>query len=126
MMALSAPELLALVTGEVVVAFAARGTCTEGDEVELGLGAELSATQLKPAYRRWLGAEAPSGRWRAVVVAVDPSRLLGADAGGSRHLRMAAPTDGDVLLLRVEGPDGPVLSDEAFAARRRSVEGAMR
>ena len=120
------PELQALAEGEIVIAFADRGTCTEGDEVELVAGHRPEPGEVKPAYRRWLGVEPPPGPWRAVVIAVDPARLLDREAGGARHIRAAAPDDGDLLVLRVEGPDGPVLSDEAFAARRASVEGAMR
>jgi hypothetical protein len=39
---------------------------------------------------------------------------------------MVAPEDGDLVLLRVYGAAGPVLGDDAFSARRRSVEGALR
>jgi hypothetical protein len=126
MLAIDTPELLALAAGEVVVAFVARGTCSEGDELELVEGGALALEDVKHAYRRWLGAAVPPGPWTAVVVAVDPAQLLDPEAGGARHLRASAPTSGDLLVLRVEGPDGPVLSDEAFAARLRSVEGAMR
>jgi hypothetical protein len=126
MLAIAAPELLALLEGEIIVVFVARGTCTEGDEVELVVGDPLDADLVKPAYRRWCDAEVPSGPWTAVVVAVDPAQLLDPEAGGARHVRTAAPLDGDLVLLRVEGPDGPILSDDAFAARRGSVEGAMR
>jgi len=126
MLPLATPELLALLTGEVIVAFVARGTCTEGDEVGLVAGAELDAAAIKPAYRRRVGAEVPAGPWTAVVVAVDPAQLLDPAAGGARHVRVSAPAEGDLLVLRVAGPEGPVLSDVAFAARSRSVEGAMR
>jgi hypothetical protein len=35
------------------------------------------------------------------------------------------PGTGDLAILRVYAPDGPVLSDDAFAARVGSIEGAM-
>lgn len=119
------PELVALAEGEIVVAFAARGTVTEGDEVTLVPGPPLRPDEVKPAYRRWM-ASSPPEPVTAVVVAVDPASLLDVTAGGARHLRLTAPQDGDLLVLRVATGGEPVLSDGAFAARVRSVEGAMR
>jgi hypothetical protein len=126
MLHLPAPELLGLAAGEIVVAFAARGTVNEGDEVELAPGPSLDPAMVKPAYRRWLQMPLPDATFTAVVIAVDPAQLLDPEAGGARHLRTTPPTEGDLLVLRVSGPDGAVLSDEAFAARHRSVEGAIR
>ena len=60
----------------------------------------------------------------AVVEAVHPAALLDPASGGARHVLAEAP-GGDLLILRVYGADGAVLSDGAFQARRRSVEGAL-
>ena len=80
-------------------------------------------TDLKPAYRHW--ADRPvEGEWSAVVEAVHPAALLDPESGSARHILAEAP-GGDLLVLRVYGPDGPVLSDAAFEARRRSVQGAL-
>jgi hypothetical protein len=123
---LSDPELRGLATGESVVAFVERMTVTEGDEIDLEPGGRLPSDLLKPAYRRWADAGPPPGRWTGVVESVDPAVILDPVAGSSRHLLMVAPEDGDLVLLRVYGAAGPVLGDDAFSARRRSVEGALR
>jgi hypothetical protein len=95
-------ELAALVTGATVVAFVARGTLNEGDEVEL-------AADGPPRVL-------PPGEWSAVVEAVDAAALD----------RPTAGRGGDLVVLRVYGVDGPVLDDTAFEAARQAVEGAMR
>ncbi len=124
MLEVSAPELRALASGEVIVAFAARGSAAIGDEVELASAGQRAPDDLKPAYRSWASLPAPDGTWTAVVEAVHPAALLDPESGSARHILAGAP-GGDLLLLRVYGPDGPVLSEVAFAARRRSVEGAL-
>jgi hypothetical protein len=113
-----------LASGEVVIAFVPRMTVGEGDELTLLPSGPMTAEDLKPAYRRWASHPAPEGTWTAVVVAVDPAALLDVEAGAARHIR-AEPGTGDLAILRVFGLDGPVLSDEAFAARVGSIEGAM-
>ena len=125
MLALPAPDLRALVSGEVVVAFVERGAASEGDEVALTNCGGLPPEQLKPAYRRWHAAETPPGVWTAVVEAVHPAAIIDSGPGSARHVRMSVP-DGDVVILRVFDAGEPVLSDEAHAARHRSVEGALR
>ncbi|HEY5888039.1 MAG TPA: hypothetical protein VIT24_09960 [Acidimicrobiales bacterium] len=124
MLRLPDAELRALASGEVVIAFVPRMTVGEGDELILLPGGPMAAEDLKPAYRRWASHPAPEGTWTAVVVAVDPAALLDVEAGAARHIR-AEPGTGDLAILRVFGPEGPVLSDEAFAARVGSIEGAM-
>ncbi len=120
------PDLRALASGEVVVAFVTRGTATEGDEIELAGSGPRDERELKPAYRRWADEPAPAGPWLGVVDRVDPATILDPEAGVSRHILTEAPVEGDVIILRVYGPDGPVLGEDAFAARRSSVEGALR
>jgi len=124
MLTIPDPDLRALASGETVVAFVPRGAVSPGDEVELAPGGPRQPAQLKPAYRRWADAGPPLGSWTAVVESVDPAAALDPVAGVSRHI-LAEPGDGDVVVLRVLGPDGPVLGDEAHAARVRSVTGAL-
>ncbi len=127
MLTLPIPDLLALCSGEQLLAFVSRGAADEGDEVHLAAGGRRSADEMKPAYREWAGRAAPDGRWTALVLAVRPASALEREAGAARHILAAAPEEGDLLVLRVHRPDGePVLSNTAFAARVRSVEGALR
>jgi hypothetical protein len=81
---------------------------------------------LKPAYRRWADQPAPGGPWLGIVDRVDPATILDPEAGAARHILVEAPLEGDLIILRVYGPDGPVLGDDAFVARRNAVEGALR
>ncbi len=124
MLHVSNAELMALATGAVVIAFVPRGTLTEGDEVELLGTRSIPLDSLKAAYRRW-GSTAALDGYTAVVVSVDPAAILDPVAGAARHIRSELG-EGDLVVLRVFGPEGPVLSDEAFHARQRSVEGALR
>ena len=124
MLAISNPELRALACGEVIVAFVPRGSVSEGDEVELTGTGPLPPAALKPAYQRWSDVPAVEGL-TAVVVAVNPAASLEPVAGAARHILHDAGL-GDLVILRLFTANGPVLSDEAFAARKRSVEGALR
>ena len=125
MLALAAPDLRALVQGESIIAFTRRGAVREGDEVELVASGGRSRAELKPAYARWHDVAPPSGDWTAIVEAVHPTTLLDPDAGSARHVLRQVPT-GDLVVLRVyDGPE-PVLSTDAYEARRRSIEGALR
>jgi hypothetical protein len=118
-------EARALVAGEIVMTFVERHSLSEGDEFAVAPGRAALETEIKPAYRRWIGAPLPEGDWIAVVEAVHPAALLDPVSGASRHVLTHAG-DGDVVMLRVYDGDGtPVLSDEAFAARVRSIEGAL-
>ncbi len=117
-------ELRALASGESVIAFVARNTVSEGDEVELTSGSSLPADRLKPAYRRWADAGPPAGPWSAVVESVEPAASLDPVAGASRHV-LSESGQGDMVVLRVFASSGPVLSEVAFDARVRSVSGAL-
>lgn len=119
------PDLRALASGEVVIAFVNRGAATEGDELDLHGSGSRPESELKPAYRRWATGSVPGGPWLGIVDRVDPATILDPEAGSSRHILTEAPVAGDVIILRVYGPDGPVLSEDAFVARRASVEGAL-
>jgi hypothetical protein len=119
-------DLRALATGETIVAFVPRATVGPGDEVELAAGGRRRPEELKEAYRRWAEAGPPEGTWTAQVEAVHPAAALDPEAGRPRHiLDDSALPEGDLLVLRVSGPEGPVLSDAAFAARLGSLEAAL-
>jgi hypothetical protein len=120
------PDLRALASGEIVIAFVNRGAATEGDEIDLRGSGSRPESELKPAYRRWATESVLGGPWLGIVDRVDPATILDREAGSSRHILTEAPAAGDVIILRVYGPDGPVLSEDAFAARRSSVEEALR
>lgn len=119
------PDLRALVAGEVIVAFVPSDTVASGTVVTLTGSGPRPAMELKPAYRRWASLAAPPGTWSATVEFVTAARSLDPDAGQSRHV-LADAGDGDLVVLRVEGTQGPVLSSEAYAARRASLEAALR
>lgn len=89
-----------LTAGEAIGVLVPRGTVTEGDEIELG-------------------------RFIAIVTAVDPTALVDATAPGGRHV-LATTQDGDLVILRVYDGERPVLGDDDFNDRVRSIEGAMR
>ena len=118
-------EARALIAGEIVMAFVPRHSLSEGDEFPVVAGRTSRAEEIEPAYRRWIGDPLPEGDWIAVVEAVHPAALLDAESGRSRHV-FATPGDGDLVILRVFDGDGvAVLSDDAFDARVRSIEGAL-
>lgn len=124
MLSLPNPDVYALAGGEVITAFVDRGMLTEGDEVSLVGGGPRVPRDLKPAYQRWAEIDLPPGEWSAVVVSVHPAASVDPAAGAARHILREAG-DGDLVLLRVYRGGEPVLSDAAFDARRRSVEGAI-
>jgi hypothetical protein len=124
MLPLPSPDLRALATGTTVVAFVPRGAADAGDEVVLHAEGSRPPATLQAPYRAWAEQTPPDGEWSAVVVSVDPAGLIDGPAGAPHHILAHVP-DGDLLVLRVYGPDGAVLDDDAFAARRRDVEGTM-
>jgi len=123
-LSLPVPDLLAVVTGESIVAFVPRGAVEVGDEVRLAAAGSRTPGEVKPAYAGWVERAAPDGAWWAAVEDVLAASALDPREGASRHVLAGIP-DGDLLVLRVHGEDGPVLSDTAFAARRRSLDGAL-
>ena len=124
MLLLPVPDLLAVATGESIVAFVARGAVEQGDEVELAGSESRAADQLQRPYRHWTGRDAPAGPWTAVVEEVHPSAALDPVAGAARHVLARVP-EGDVIVLRVLRNGEPVLSDVAHSARRRSLDAAL-
>jgi hypothetical protein len=124
MLAIPDPDLRALASGESVIAFVPRATLTEGDEVTLEASGPRAADELKPAYRRWAKAGPTDGSWAAIVVSVHPAASLDVAAGADRHI-LAEPGEGDLVILQVFNGTEAVLSEDAFLARRSSVEGAI-
>ena len=124
MLKLPGPDALALIAGESVVAFVDRGELTEGDKRQLSVAGTRGAHDVKPAYRRWLDAPTPDGVWLAIVTDVHPAALLDPQAGSSHHVLMS-PGHGDLTIVRVYQEAQPVLSDETFESKRRSVQGAL-
>ncbi|MBT8197891.1 MAG: hypothetical protein KJO84_05255 [Acidimicrobiia bacterium] len=122
---LPVPDFLALTSGESIIAFVERSAHSAGSEVELTASGTRRSEELKPAYRRWVASPPADGEWTAIVEEVHPAIGLDAEAGSSRHVLDETPTRGDILLLRIIGPDGPVLSDRAFAARYSSLSSAL-
>ncbi len=107
-----------------MVAFVPRHRVSEGDEVALHPSGPRPASELQAAYSRWADTSV-GGEWSAVVTAVHPAAMLDPVAGAARHILAEIP-DGDMVVLRVYGPEGAVLSDVAFEARVGSLEGALR
>jgi hypothetical protein len=125
MLTVPVPDLRAAATGESILLFVDRGVLAPGDMVQVAGGEPRAAEELAPAYGRWAALPCP-GTWRAEVVAVHAVNALDPDAAGARHVLAALPPGGDVALVRVSDDRGPVLGDEAFAARRASLAGALR
>lgn len=125
MLTLPVPDFLALTSGESIIAFVERSAHTAGSEVELAASGTRRPEDLKPAYRRWADSSPTDEQWTAIVEEVHPAIGLDHEAGSSRHVLDETPTRGDILVLRIIGPDGPVLSDRAFAARTSSLSSAL-
>ena len=119
------PDLAALAGGTTVVAFASRHAVDLNDELDLIPSADRPEHELSPPHTELAGAECPPGPWTALVVGLQPASSL-AGAEGMQHHILAEVPDGDAVILRVWGPGGPVLSDEAFAAEQAAVETAFR
>lgn len=124
-MKLPFPDLRAVTSGESVVVFVPPGSCGAGDAVELVGGGPRPESEVAAAYHRWSDRPVP-GPWTATIVEVHPSAAFDETRLRARHVLTRMPVPCDVALVRVGGEDGAVLSDEAFAARLRSVRDAMR
>jgi hypothetical protein len=118
------PDVIALVSGESIVAFTDLDTVAAGSTVTLIGTGPRPPGQLKPAYRRWHDAAIPDGQWTATVDVASPADAMDPAEGAARYI-LAAPGEGVVLALRVSGPGGPVLSDAAYSARRSSFNSAL-
>jgi hypothetical protein len=120
-----APAVLrGLATGETIVLPVAAGTAGPGESVILTAASRRVGPDLKPAYARW-ARRSLTGRWRARIEQVIPAAELDPGSFAARHIFAAHP-EGEILVLRVADADGPVLGQDAFEARRRSVAQALR
>ena len=119
------PDLRALATGETIVALVARSAVSSGTEIGLAAAGPRPPDELKPAYQRWGDVEVPAGEWTALVDDVFPAADLDPIEGPSRHI-LARLGRGDLIVLRVHRDGAPVLSDDAYAARRTSLDSARR
>lgn len=118
------PDLAALAAGRTVVAFAARHAVDIDDEVELIPAGTRAEAKLQRRYALLAEAETPEGEWSALVVGLQPASSLGR-ADTMQHHILAEVPDGDAVILRVYGPEGAVLSDEAFADEQLAVAAAF-
>ena len=118
------PDLAALAAGRTVVAFAERHAVDINDEVELIPSGARARAELQEQYAPLAEAEAPEGEWSALVVGLQPASSLGR-ADTMQHHILAEVPDGDVVILRVYGPEGAVLSDETFADEQLAVAAAF-
>ena len=119
------PDLRALATGETIVAFVARGAVSSGTDIGLAAAGPRPPDELTPAYQRWADVEVPSGDWTAFVDDVFSAADLDPIDGASRHI-LARLGRGDLIVLRVHRDGIPVLTDDAYAARRTSLASARR
>lgn len=114
-------ELAALVTGEVIVAFAPRHDVDLNDELELIAGRPRATSELSGEP----DDSTPSGLTLAdvsgLVVGLQPAASLVGPAGADLHILGQEP-DGDAVILRVFVGNEPVLSDAEFEVRRAAVE----
>jgi hypothetical protein len=117
-------QLRALASGETIVAAVDAPEVRTGDTGTLAAGPATRRT-LKAAYRRWRD-DPPAGHWTAEVVSVHTPEEFEPEAFAARHLFADHPEGGSVIVLRVADGAGPVLSDVAFTARRRSLARALR
>ncbi len=120
-LALPDPDLQALVTGTVVVAFAARHAVDLNDELELVGTGPRQAIELSAEHIGLSSAGPPSGEFVGLVVGLQPAASLSQPEGTAHHILAAVP-DGDAVILRVFGADGPVLDEDEFEHRRTAVE----
>jgi hypothetical protein len=114
-------DLAALVTGEVIVAFAPRHEVDLNDELELIAGrpratSELSGAPAGPATSGLIPDDV-SG----LVVGLQPATSLGGPEGTDLHILSEVPV-GDAVILRVFVGNEPVLADHEFENRRAAVE----
>ncbi len=119
------PDLHALATGRIVVAFVPRHSVDLNDELELDPAGPRLPGELSKANAELATAEAPSDEYVGLVVGLQPAASLGGPAGAHHHLLAKVP-DGDLAILRVFSESGPALDDAEFEARRLAIEAMFR
>lgn len=118
------PDLAALAAGATIVAFAPRHAVDLNDELDLVPSGRRPPEALQPRHAGLAGVSAPHGPWNALVVGLQPATSLAGEHGMTHHILAEVP-DGDAVILRVSGPTGEVLSDDAFVAELGAVEAAF-
>ena len=116
-------EARALAAGAVIATFVPRGSLTEGDEVDVAGGRPEPDAPVVSRFEQHLTGPIPSG-YTAVVVSVDPAAVLTSDDRPDLCV-YAQHGDGDLIVLRVFGPNGPVIDDETFRANQLHVDEAV-
>ena len=124
-LAIPDPDLQALASGTVIVAFADRNAVGLNDEVELIPAGPRPPSELSRDGQELIGLGPPGEQLVGLVVGLQPAASL-AGPGGSDHHLLAEVPEGDVVILRVFGPAGPVVSDEEFEVRRAAIEAMFR
>lgn len=119
------PDLQALATGTVIVAFADRHAVGLNDELELIPAGPRPVSELSPQGEALNGLGAPGEQLTGLVVGLQPAASLAGPDGSGHHVLAEVPA-GDAVILRVFGPAGPVLSDQEFEARRVAIEAMFR
>ena len=117
-------EARALAAGAVIATFVPRGSLTEGDEVEIAGGRPEPDAPVVARFEEHQTGLMPDG-YTAVVVSVDPAAVLPRGDGPDLCV-YDQQGDGDLIVLRVFRPDGPVIDDMAFRAMQQHVDGAVR
>jgi hypothetical protein len=119
------PDLQALAGGTVIVAFAERHSVGLNDELDLIPAGPRLDTELSEQGIVLNALGPPDRELVGLVVGLQPAASLAGPAGADHHVLAEAP-EGDVLILRVFSPEGPVLSDEAFGRQRAAIEAMFR
>lgn len=119
------PDLRALATGTAIVAFTDRHAVGLYDELELIPAGPRPVSELSPEGAALNGLGPPEEQLTGLVVGLQPAASLAGPDGSGHHVLAQVPT-GDVAILRVFGPAGPVLSDQDFEARRAAIEAMFR
>ncbi|NNC93367.1 MAG: hypothetical protein HKN80_12840 [Acidimicrobiia bacterium] len=117
------PDLHALATGTVIVAFAPRYAVDLNDELELVPIGARPASDLSAAHLA--NVAPPTGAFTGLVVGLQPAASLASDEGAAHHILAAVPA-GDVVIMRVFSIEGPVLTDPEFAERLAAIEAVFR
>lgn len=115
------PDLQALVTGTVIVAFAVRHAVDLNDELDLVAGGPRPVAELAAQHAGLASAGPPAGTFVGLVVGLQPAASLAGAEGAAHHILARVP-DGDAVILRVFSQDGPVLIEEEFDRLRTVVE----
>lgn len=124
-LAIPDPDVLALATGETVVAFVPRNSVDLNDELELEPVGRRSPGELAETHAHLATSGTETVNATALVVGLQPAASLAGGDGAAHHILASVP-DGDIAILRVYTDRGPVLTDDEFEARREAIEAMFR